>query len=348
MESVNKKISIVAIVMLVVGIIGTAWSFLYATPSISDFRAEKEYQASQEYNIFEEKVDINKLAINSYSTNITIKHHNKDSVLVTKRGVTNNLNYSISNKDKTLIVEEDKNRIYGKEITDIDSMVRTFIDEIFVYEDISIIIYLPNKVDLNLAIGSGDLNIKDDIFLNEFKLTSDSRFIGDSLPKEIQNLKTLNIKSYNDISMPVTSIIGIKDITLTSNSVGIYSNDDEMIIENIESKLPENITILEQVGDDGRGGDVNIDSQIPVAKNLNIEAPNSQLTLTLPTNKYKFNYNVHSEQRNDINFDGPEYDEDGNEIKEEKIDINGIVDKALENLETQYNVKANVGYLNKN
>ncbi|WP_024620618.1 hypothetical protein [Metaclostridioides mangenotii] len=110
----NKKISIVAIVMLVVGIIGTVWSFLYATPSISDFRAEKEYQANQEYNIYEEKEDINKLAINSYSTNITIKHHNKDSVLVTKKGVTNNLNYSISNKDKTLIVEEDKNRIYGK------------------------------------------------------------------------------------------------------------------------------------------------------------------------------------------------------------------------------------------
>ena len=343
----NKKISIVAIVMLVVGIIGTVWSFLYATPSISDFRAEKEYQANQEYNIYEEKEDINKLAINSYSTNITIKHHNKDSVLVTKKGVTNNLNYSISNKDKTLIVEEDKNRIYGKKITDIDSMVRTFIDEIFVYEDISIIIYLPNKVDLNLAIGSGDLNIKDDIFLNEFKLTSDGTFRGDSMPKEIQNLKTLDIKSYNDISMPVTSIIGIKDIILTSNSVDIYSNDDENIIEDIESKLPENITILEQDIGENLTGSVGIESQVPVAKNLNIEAPNSVLTLNLPTNKYKFNYNVHSEQRNDLNHEDLKYDEDGNEIKEDIIDINGLVDKALEKLESQYNVKANVGYLKK-
>ncbi|WP_315165876.1 hypothetical protein [Metaclostridioides mangenotii] len=343
----NKKISIVAIVMLVVGIIGTVWSFLYATPSISDFRAEKEYQANQEYNIYEEKEDINKLAINSYSTNIIIKHHNKDSVLVTKKGVTNNLNYSISNKDKTLIVEEDKNRIYGKKITDIDSMVRTFIDEIFVYEDISIIIYLPNKVDLNLAIGSGDLNIKDDIFLNEFKLTSDGTFRGDSMPKEIQNLKTLDIKSYNDISMPVTSIIGIKDIILTSNSVDIYSNDDENIIEDIESKLPENITILEQDIGENLTGSVGIESQVPVAKNLNIEAPNSVLTLNLPTNKYKFNYNVHSEQRNDLNYEDLKYDEDGNEIKEDIIDINGLVDKALEKLETQYNVKANAGYLKK-
>ncbi|WP_024620617.1 hypothetical protein [Metaclostridioides mangenotii] len=226
-------------------------------------------------------------------------------------------------------------------------MVRTFIDEIFVYEDISIIIYLPNKVDLNLAIGSGDLNIKDDIFLNEFKLTSDGTFRGDSMPKEIQNLKTLDIKSYNDISMPVTSIIGIKDIILTSNSVDIYSNDDENIIEDIESKLPENITILEQDIGENLTGSVGIESQVPVAKNLNIEAPNSVLTLNLPTNKYKFNYNVHSEQRNDLNHEDLKYDEDGNEIKEDIIDINGLVDKALEKLETQYNVKANVGYLKK-
>jgi len=72
--------------------------------------------------------------------------------------------------------------------------------------------------------------------------------------------------------------------------------------------LPENITILEQDIGENLTGSVGIESQVPVAKNLNIEAPNSVLTLNLPTNKYKFNYNVHSEQRNDLNHEDLKYD----------------------------------------
>ena len=343
----NKKISIVAIVMLVVGIIGTTWSLLYATPSINDYANEKRKQANQEYNIFEERADINKLEINSEVADIEIKHHNKNTVLITRKGMTDNLDYKISQNDKTLLIEEEQSNNNSRDIKNIDSMLKSFLDEVFTRQDHSIVVYLPNRVDLKLVTGYGRIEIKDDIFLNEFTLISTNDIGGISFSKEIQNLQNLNLMSSNYISFNVTDIIGIKDVRLSSPSVNITSNDDEFIIDDIESKLPENLTIMESDLSERQTGEVYINSKVPVAKNLNIEAKNSLLDLSLPTEKYKFNYNIHSEHKNNINPDGVEYNENGDKIQEEKIDIDGIVNKALEKLEVQYNVKANVGYYKK-
>lgn len=344
----NKKISIVAIVMLVVGIIGTTWSLLYATPSINDYANEKRKQANQEYNIFEERADINNLEINSDVADIEIKHHNKNTVLIARKGMTDNLDYKISQNDKTLLIEEEQSNNNSKNFKNIDSMLKSFLDEIFTMQDHSIVVYLPNRVDLKLVTGYGRVEIKDDIFLNEFTLISTNDIGGFSFSKEIQNLQNLNLMSSNYISFNVTDIIGIKNVRLSSPSVNITSNDDEFVIDDIESKLPENLTIMESDLGERQTGEVYINSKVPIAKNLNIEAKNSLLDLSLPTEKYKFNYNIHSVQKNNIkNPDFIEYDENGNEIQEEKIDIDGIVNKALEKLEVQYNVKANVGYYKK-
>lgn len=344
----NKKISIVAIVMLVVGIIGTTWSLLYATPSINDYANEKRKQANQEYNIFEERADINNLEINSDVADIEIKHHNKNTVLIARKGMTDNLDYKISQNDKTLLIEEEQSNNNSKNFKNIDSMLKSFLDEIFTMQDHSIVVYLPNRVDLKLVTGYGRVEIKDDIFLNEFTLISTNDIGGFSFSKEIQNLQNLNLMSSNYISFNVTDIIGIKNVRLSSPSVNITSNDDEFVIDDIESKLPENLTIMESDLGERQTGEVYINSKVPIAKNLNIEAKNSLLDLSLPTEKYKFNYNIHSEQKINIkNPDFIEYDENGDEIQEEKIDIDGIVNKALEKLEVQYNVKANVGYYKK-
>lgn len=344
----NKKISIVAIVMLVVGIIGTTWSLLYATPSINDYANEKRKQANQEYNIFEERADINNLEINSDVADIEIKHHNKNTVLIARKGMTDNLDYKISQNDKTLLIEEEQSNNNSKNFKNIDSMLKSFLDEIFTMQDHSIVVYLPNRVDLKLVTGYGRVEIKDDIFLNEFTLISTNDIGGFSFSKEIQNLQNLNLMSSNYISFNVTDIIGIKNVRLSSPSVNITSNDDEFVIDDIESKLPENLTIMESDLGERQTGEVYINSKVPIAKNLNIEAKNSLLDLSLPTEKYKFNYNIHSVQKNNIkNPDFIEYDENGDEIQEEKIDIDGIVNKALEKLEVQYNVKANVGYYKK-
>lgn len=344
----NKKISIVAIVMLVVGIIGTTWSLLYATPSINDYANEKRKQANQEYNIFEERADINNLEINSDVADIEIKHHNKNTVLIARKGMTDNLDYKISQNDKTLLIEEEQSNNNSRNFKNIDSMLKSFLDEIFTMQDHSIVVYLPNRVDLKLVTGYGRVEIKDDIFLNEFTLISTNDIGGFSFSKEIQNLQNLNLMSSNYISFNVTDIIGIKNVRLSSPSVNITSNDDEFVIDDIESKLPENLTIMESDLGERQTGEVYINSKVPIAKNLNIEAKNSLLDLSLPTEKYKFNYNIHSEQKNNIkNPDFIEYDENGDEIQEEKIDIDGIVNKALEKLEVQYNVKANIGYYKK-
>ncbi len=79
-------------------------------------------------------------------------------------------------------------------------------------------------------------------------------------------------------------IIGIKDISIVSNSTTIYSNTNDKFIDNIESYIPNNLNITSDY--------IDVTTDIPVANNLDITSYESVTNLDIPINKYKFNFNI--------------------------------------------------------
>lgn len=359
----NKRyITIAAIAMFVVGIVGSIWSMLYAMPGIEEYANDRRYEDSQEYNLYEKNIEIDKLVIDGAVSDINIKYHNKDTVLVTKKGISNNINYSISNEEKTLrILEEGKNNVPSgfalsnyepKDFVNIDSIVKDFLNSILSEDTKSLTVYVPHRVDLVINKGWGSIDIDDGVFGSKMCLSSDNYLNAHnmSFSKEIRDLKELKITADELVTLSDSELLGIKNIEISSPSVDILYNINDEGNGEFETKIAENFTIRDGINNSDQIGDVYIKSNIPISKNLTIEATSSKLDMEFPTDKYKFNYNIYSSQKEPIvNYYGDadieQYEEtdDGNKLPE--VNIKGIVNKDTEKLDKQYNVNAKVGYI---
>lgn len=329
----NKKLSIFAIILVIIGGIGTVYSGVKSIPYFTNKAYEIQKEMDKDEIIYNEQIDINKLNINTINAHVIIKKHDENSVKIAKRGVSN---YAIQSNNKELTITEkelDRKPNYDFKINNFDDLIELAKSNIFRHNQ-DITIYIPNKVDLNVSAKYSSLNIIDNIVLNNIEFKTIYGAI--SLPNEVKNLKTLDIVSKEHIQLSMGELLGIENVNITSDSITIYSNDNDIFIDNIEKYIPNNVNL-----DIQSYGKAHITTDIPVANNLNINGHDSKVELNIPINKYKFNVDMKASEN--IDLENSSNDDSENNIVRE---IKGTLNKNLESLEKEYKINTNVQYIN--
>lgn len=343
MINMNKKIALFAIVLVIVGTIGTVCSSIASIPYLINTTSKIEKELNKESVIYSKDMKIDELDINTKSANVIIKKHDKDNVIVTQKGKETNFSYEVVNIENKLAVIENQNKNDYSKVSNITDFTDYILQQLYSYNIHSIVIYVPNDVDINVATETGYLNVEDDILLNKVAFKTLSGNI--SLPKEVKELSKLDIKSRNYIQLSMSELLGIKDVHINSNSINIYSDQNDIFIDNIESYIPNNIDINQNNND---YGNVDISTSIPVASNLSINAYKSNVYIDLPIEKYKINFNVKSSQQ--INIDdimNKNIISENDYLKYNNTnELNGNLNKNLNGLEKEYKVNVKSEYVN--
>ncbi|MBO3445612.1 hypothetical protein [Clostridium sp. CCUG 7971] len=330
----NKKLSIFAIILVIIGGIGTVYSGIKSIPYFTNKAYEIQKEMDKEEIIYNEQIDINKLNINTINAHVLIKKHNENSVKITKRGMSN---YDIQNNNKELAITEkelERKNNYNFKVNNLDDLIDLVKSDIYRHRQ-DITIYIPNNVDLNVSAKYGSLNIIDNVALNNIEFKTIYGAI--SLPKGVKNLKGLDIVSKSNIRLSMGEILGIENINIAADSINVYSSDDDIFIDNIEKYIPNNVNLNIQ-----SYGDVYITTDIPMANNFNINGHDSQVKLDIPVNKYKFNVDMKASENIDIEDSLDNNNSQNNIIRE----IKGTLNKKLESLETEYKININAQNIN--
>lgn len=353
----NKKLAIFAAVLLVIGIIGTTWSGILVMPSLINFGLEKEAELNKENKLYQEKVNIDKLDVSVDNINVTIKKSSSEDVRVTTRGNNEFYKYSVTLKDKTLVVKgERKYENQIKRIKNFDQLLNTSINSMFSHDYREIIIYVPNNVDINASSISSYLFVYDNVASNNITYkTSYGGFSRAITENKVNRLENLNLISNSNIDLSTKSILGVKNVNIESESLDISPNDEDVFINNIEEYIPENVNIKEKIGRSSNyDNEFNLHSNMPIAKHLDIEVPNSKVSLDIPVNKYKFNCDIKSKEvieefNNDEEYNNDSYDYEHSEGHSNKYrnmrEIKGLLNKNVSNLEKEYTIKINTNRL---
>lgn len=336
----NKRLSIFAIILVIIGGIGTICSGIASIPYFTSKAHEIQKEMNKEQTIYNEQVDINKLNINTINANVTVKKHNENSVKIAKKGVYNENNYAIqsSNKELTIIEKELENRHnYNYKINNLDDLIKLATSDFYEYNQ-DIVVYIPKDVDLNVSTKYGSLKVEDNVLLNNVSFKTISGHI--SLPKAVKNLNSLDILSKSDVHLSMGEILGIENVNITANSIGVYSSDDDIFIEDIEKYIPNNVNLnLESSADNY--SNVCITTDIPVANNVNINGYKPVVELNIPIDKFKFNVDMKASES--IDMKDLSNDDSQNDIIRE---IKGILNKDLDSLEKEYKMNINAQYIN--
>lgn len=330
----NKKLSIFAIILIIVGLIGSVWSGFLSMPYFINKLQDYEEQVNQEEVIYEKNININNLSINTKYANVKILKSSSDKVVIKSNGLYKNSGIKINEKDKGLIIEEIKNS-KKEEIKNIDDLVNKGLENIFSNYSNTILIYVPNDININVITESGHLDVEEDVFLDSciFKTYSGSIYI----PNTIKDLKLLDLTSKTGLSLQLSQLFGIDEVNINSNNIDISSDDSSFY--DVEKYIPKKVTIK---GDNLEDGSIVIESDTPISKNLIIDSYKSEVFLNLPLDKYNFNFNVVTYEGiefNDYLLNVTKYRDDYELIKEFKTILN-------QNLQDEYKININALNLN--
>jgi len=332
----NKKLSIFAIVLIVVGLIGTIWSGFFSMPYFINKLQDFDQKVNMENTIYEKSIDVEELNIDTNYVNTKIVKNNTNKIVVKSRGLYENTDIQVRDNDKILSVKEvDKNLSINK-IKSVDDFTSKILENAFSNHTNMITIYVPKDINLKVISKSGSLTIENDIFLNEFSFETYSGSL--SLPNEVKNLNKLSISSQNYVSLQLGEILGIKEVNIYSNDV--YIESDKYNLEDIEKYLPNKVTIKSNNLDNIN---INIESNLPISKNLTIDGYNSEVNLNLPLDRYNFKFDIKAYENINLNeFLQRDFDDEKDyDLKEFKKTIN----KDLKN-EYKVNIQATNVYFN--
>lgn len=330
----NKKITVFAVILIVIGIIGTISSAVNAVPFATNYVNEIIKKANEEVKIYEKKVDINKLYIETKTVNVEIRKSDSDKLIIKQVGNLNTKTFDIDENNKKFKIKSNDENKY------LDSKIQGFGDAILNMINNSynkIIVFVPNHVDIKVRTSVGDLIVENkDVLLNKIEFnTSQGQII---LPKESKKLENLKISSMGTINLKVSELLGIKNIDIsTQDSVYIESTPDDIFVDNIESFIPESINIITSSRDFDT---VDIKSNIPIAKNLNIDNKSGNVYLDLPVDRYNIHFDLNS-------LKGIHFDNENQEVESDKLinKFEGSFRDQKEN-ELKYNVYVNSDNIN--
>lgn len=332
----NKKLSIFAIVLIIVGLIGSIWSGFFSMPYFINKLQDFDEQINEEKVIYEKNIDIEKLNINTNYVNTKIMKSASNKVIVKVKGLYENMDVQVTNYDKVLSVKEIDKDLSKQKIRSIDDFTSKLLENIFSNHTNMIIIYVPNDVNLKITTESGSLMVENDIFLDELSFDTSNGLL--SLPNEVKKLDKLNISSQNYVSLQVGEILGIKEINIYCGDV--YIESDKYNLDDIEKYLPNKVIIK---SNNINNSSINIGSNLPISKNLTIDGYKSEVNLNLPLDRYKFKFDISAYENIELNefFQRESNSEEDYNLKELKKTLNS----ELEN-EYKVNIKASNIYFN--
>ena len=326
----NKKLSIFAIILIIIGLVGTIWSGINTIPYFMNEISRVEQESMKEETIYNKDIlNIKKVIIQTKGCNVKIKRNNENKIKVSKTGNQDYAKYDFDNNNNTLTIKEsyiNKNNNFNN--LDFKTLFDNLIESAFSVKNEEIIVYLPNNIDLEVITNDGNLEVESGFESKNIVFKTLLGWI--SLPEEVKNIENLQILSSSNISLGVMELLGIKNLNIGCNDLNIYSNDNYILIDNIENYIPLNLDIVQYNSDDAS---VNIESNIPIAKNLNIKGNNS-VYLQIPIEKYKINFDISVSEN--IYLNNNIFIE--NNISDNLKQIKGVLNKGLENLNEQYNV----------
>lgn len=321
----NKKITIFAVILIVIGIVGTISSSIAAVPFATNYINKTIKKANEEVEIYEKKVDINKLDIDTKNMSVEIRKSNSDKIKIVQVGSYTDKTLTIENKDKVFSVKE------NDESQHLNIQVQGFGDAILSMINLGnnkIIIYVPNNVDIQADTKTGSLIVRDkDVLSSQIVFNTNQGEL--SLPKEVKHLEKLRLSSIGDINLKTSELLGINNVEVsTQGNVYLESLPNDIFIEDVESFIPESVNIIS----DRYSRMVYVESSIPISKKLNIENKTGEVHLNLPIDNYNMNFNLNS--LNGINFENKDnngsnmnkFEGSLNEIKDKKITYNVTVD----------------------
>ena len=330
----NKKITVFAVILIVIGIIGTISSAVNAVPFATNYVNEIIKKANEEVKIYEKKVDINKLYIETKNLNVEIRKSDSDKLIIKQVGNLSTNSFTIDENNKEFNIKSNNENKY------LDSKIQGFGDAILNMINNSynkIIVFVPSHVDIKVRTSVGDLIVENkDVLLNKIEFnTSQGQII---LPKESKKLENLKISSTGTINLKVSELLGIKNIDIsTQDSIYIESTPDDIFLDNIESFIPESINIITSSRDFDT---IDIKSNIPIAKNLNIDNKSGNVYLDLPVDRYNIHFDLNS-------LKGIHFDNENQDVESDKLinKFEGSFRDQKEN-ELKYNVYVNSDNIN--
>ena len=87
----NKKLSIFAIVLIIVGLIGSIWSGFFSMPYFINKLQDFDKQVNKESIIYNKKIDFDELNINTNYVNTQIVKSDTDNVVIKTKGLYDNM-----------------------------------------------------------------------------------------------------------------------------------------------------------------------------------------------------------------------------------------------------------------
>lgn len=326
----NKKLSIFAIVLIIVGLIGSVWSGFLSMPYFINKLQDYEEGINKEKVIYEENININNLSINTKYANVKILKNDSSKVIIKTNGLYKNSEIKINQSGKDLVIKEEINNQKIEKIKNIDDLINIALENTFSSYRNTILVYIPNNMNISAITDSGHLYVKDNIFLDSLTFKTYGGSI--SLPSEIKNLKFLDLTSKSDLSLKLSELIGIDEVNINSNEV--YISSKESTFYDMEKYIPKKVTIN---GDNLENGIIDIESTIPISKDLTIDSYKSEVLLNLPLDRYNFNFNVATYEGiefNDYLLNLTKYRDESELIKEFKTILNP-------NLKDEYKININ-------
>lgn len=328
----NKKLSIFALVLIIVGLVGSILSGLYSMPYFVNKVNEFEYK---ENIIYEKKIDIEALDINTNYVNVDIVKGDSDKIIIKTKGIYENVDIKVTDNNKVLNIKEVDKDISMRKIKNIDDFTSNTLANIFNNYANMITIYIPNNVDVKVTSKGGILSVENDIFLDDFSYeTLDGQLV---LPDGVKNLQKLNIASKDYINLQLGEILGIKEVDIYGNEV--YIRSDKYNLNDIEKDLPDKININSNGTDSNI---IDIESNSPISKNLNINGYELDVNLNLPLGMYKFNFDLNSYENIHLNeFLQKDFNNQDNDLK----DFKRVINKDMKD-EYKVNIQAENIYFN--
>ena len=285
----GKIVTTIGAILLTTGVIGGVYSGVTAFPTVINNIVNSNNDLNKEEVLYKGQVNLTKLNINAKRSNVIIRKYDGQNVIVERSGdKTVSTITAKENGNELNINEEAINQNFGSNIND---MVKNFVNEMYSGQRSDITVYVPDDIKINVNTDNGSLNVYDSNINNLNFNTS----IGSIALNENSHINNLNIKSEDFIQLQVRELYRVSNLNVECYTFDVSK---EGTISD-ESSIPENVNIVAN-GDCDEATLVDIDSNLPIAKNLEITS-NSNVGLNLPILDYKFNFDVKA--LNSISFD---------------------------------------------
>ena len=312
----GKVVTTIGAILLTTGVIGGAYSGVIAFPKVMSNMQNAESNLNKEEVLYKGQVNLTKLNINAKNSNITIRKYDGQNVIVERGGDKTRSTIMVNENGNELNITEEAiiNPHFGKNI---DDMVKNFINHMYLSHHSEITVYIPNNIEVNVKTYHGRLNVYDSN-INNLNFNTSSGSIG---LNENCHINNLDIKSDDCIRLEVRELYRLNNLNVECYSFGTYKQD----VVSDKSSMPENINIV--ANGDFDNAVVDIDSNLPIAKNLEITS-NGNVELNLPILDYKFNFDIKA-------LDGISFDSNS-EDKFDKNNFNGVINENPKDNTSEY------------